>query len=292
MNRDYLQQQADKGFNKKFLHPEIWTKDNELLPGVEEKLLQMALEFASRLRIPKDHIIDVRVIGGAASYVWSNGSDMDVTILLDKEEGYDKTKIRKLGVKASNLNYKLRPMISDVETNFYISAGNVGSLRPATSVYSVAKRRFLLGPSRADESNSNFVVGKANAIAELIESALMDDSPDSAECLEELLRRLKRFRSKGLYGSEKGDNGLANMVWRLLSRSGYIGTLKSKIHSLKNDRTAPLLSVQELKDLAKTTKGLDAVPTSIVKLNTLLLKGGCPDEFIERADKVLALFKY
>ena len=282
--------------DKPTLNPELWGPDNQLHPHIEADIMRIVKKFIVNLGITIDQVSDIRLIGGMASYNYTNTSDLDITVMIDRNAGYDKKKIRQMGIKASELNYRLRPMISDIEANLYISSANIGSLRPCKqSVYSLAQSDWIMGPTRYEETHKNYITAKANAIIELLESCLSDSSIESSRCEEALLKYLKKFRAKGL-ASKDGEFSQQNMIWRLLSRSGYIEKLKSKVKQLENDAKfsggVELLSSGELRALVRQSGGLDDMPTSIVRLNTSILKGGSSDEYIRRAKRILDVFRY
>ena len=185
--------------NKPTLNPEIWDTDtNKLQDLVRFEIINRAEDFVEKLGIKASDIEDVRIVGGNASYNYDDESDIDATIMLRRDLGLSTQDIRRLGISASNLTYKLQPSINGIDLNYYLSSRNVGGLRPSRqSVYSLFKDKFLVGPGRAPETDQNFIASKASFIIEQIESCLIDEEKDSGECANDLLKNSRsRFRPR------------------------------------------------------------------------------------------------
>ena len=263
-----------------------------MLPGIQKALEDRARDFVSKLGISPNDISDIRIVGGNASYAWSPDSDLDVTIMLDRNKKLTKDDVRRIGISASNLSYRVDPTIEGVDLNFYIGHRNLGGLRPAKqSVYSLNKG-FIVGPGMDHEREPNYLAGRANAWAELIESCMNDESDEADSCAEKLLKRLKRYRLSGLK-SEQGEYSTPNMVWRLLSRSGYIQTLKSKIEQMEKDyyrvKNPSLIRNEEFRVLVKDGAGINTIPSSLLKWHNKLLAGASPIQMITRMMPILNL---
>lgn len=282
--------------NKPTLNPDIWNTDtNKLQDIVRFEIINRAEDFVERLGLKAKDIEDVRIIGGNASYNWDDESDIDATVMIRRDLNLSKQEIRRLGIAASNLTYRLQPSINGIDLNYYLSSRNVGGLRPAKqSVYSLFKDKFLVGPGSVPETDQNFIASKASFIIEQVESCLMDEEKDSDGCAEDLLRKLKRYRAKGL-ASKFGEYSTPNLVWRTLSRSGYIKTLKDKVQNLEKDyykiQTPTLIRNEEFRTLIKHGEGPDTIPVSILGWSKRILKGENPMEFISRCKMFIELFK-
>ena len=288
-------QRIDVPEERMTMNPKLWTENNELYSEAHNALVDAADEFVELLGIDPKYIDDVRLVGGNASYNWNDASDLDATIMLNRDLDLKKEDIRRLQISANNLTYRVNPSLNGIDLNFYLSTRNVGGLRPARqSIYSLGERDFISGPTKYPEMESNFLAGKANYIAELIEECVDDDSNEADDCAEKLLQKLKRYRVKGLKRSE-GEESTENMVWRILSRSGYIKLLKSKMEQLEKDyfrikTPQALIRNEEFRMLVKEGAGMSTVPHSIVKWNKRILTGSDPTSLITRIKPLLALF--
>ena len=67
---------------KKSLNPQIW-KNGILDSTIRKRLIEIAKEFITTIKIEKLPIIDIFMVGRSASYNWSKYSDIDLHILVD-----------------------------------------------------------------------------------------------------------------------------------------------------------------------------------------------------------------
>ena len=112
------------------LNPKFWD-GFDLRPEIQKALEERARGFVRKLGIDPQDMSDIRIVGGNASYNYTDTSDLDVTIMLDRNQTLKKDDVRRLGISAANLTYRLSPSIEGVDLNFYIGHRNLGSLRPA-----------------------------------------------------------------------------------------------------------------------------------------------------------------
>lgn len=277
---------------KNELNPVFWNPDKTLRESVAQALVDRASDFVKRLGKNPSEIEDVMIVGGNASYRYDDSSDLDVTILLDRNTKYSTEEIRLLGLSASGLTYRLSPSINGVDLNFYISSRNIGALRPAKQgIYSVFEERWIKPPTSNYEIHHNYITSKVNYFAELIEECINDDSTESQDCAKKLLERLKRYRISGLKSSD-GENSTPNLVWRVLSTSNYINTLKEKIQQIEKDfyrvQTPSLIRNEEFRALIREDVEL-GFPSSILKWQTKILKGQNPKRMLDRILPIIEL---
>ena len=280
---------------KPILNPIFFYRDNSIKSEIKEVLYSRARAFVSELGLKPEDIEDLLIVGSQASFDYASGSDVDVTILLDRGLNLTKDDLRSLSFAASLYTYKMSPSIDGLDLNFYLSHRNIGSLRPAKQgIYSLGKNKWLKPPSRLCEAHPNYIASKTNSIIELIEECVQDDSQSADGCAEMLLKKLKRYRISGLK-SEKGEASTQNMVWRLLSRSGYIQSLKDKIDAMKRDfyriKSPDLVSTKELKKLVKSDETTNRVPSSLLYWQKKMMKGGDITPMVRRIDRLLSIIR-
>ena len=280
------------------LNPKFFNTDDSIRESVRQAITTRAIAFASKLGYTENDIEDLVLVGGNASYDYSDASDLDVTIQLDRDLNIDKKTLRLLGTVAANLNYRLSPSVDGTDLNFYISSTNVGSLRPAKQgVYSFT-RGWLKPPTSQPEQHPNFIAAKSNYFLEQIEECVADERTEANDCAKKLLDRLKRYRVSGLK-SREGEMSTPNLVWRTLSRSGYIQMLKQKIETLEKDffriqsgeAGSGILKTEEYKQFIQMDFGKQPVPQAIVKWSNKVLKGGDCRPLLNRVKPIVSLFK-
>ena len=82
-------------FPRKTLPGDLWIYDNKedlprLRPGLRNLIMKTAKKASNIHKLPLE---DIRLIGGAASYQWSPGTDIDVQIFVEWPEGVDENKV-------------------------------------------------------------------------------------------------------------------------------------------------------------------------------------------------------
>lgn len=281
---------------KDTLNPKLFLENEQVLrPDIHDLLIEGAEEFVSRLGISPEMIDDIRIVGGNASYNYHDASDIDATIMLNREMELTKEDVRALQVAANHLTYRFRPIMEGIDLNFYISTRNVGGLRPAKqSIYSLSQQDFMAGPTKYSEVSANYLAGKANFFLELIEECVSDDSNDADTCAEDLLKRLKKFRVKGLKGKD-GEESTENLIYKMLVHSGYVRVLRDKTDELEKNfvrvrNPQPIIHNEEYRMLVREGAGIDTVPHSIIKWNKRILTGANPTELIKRIRPILDVF--
>lgn len=285
--------------HKSKLNPIIFNEQGKLREEVRQFIISRAYDFTNALGLKKRNVLeDVRLTGGNASYTYTDNSDLDVTLMLDRNLDLSKQEIQRLGIACSLLNYKLNPQVAGIDLNYFISSRNVGGTRPANqAIYSLWDNEFIKAPTKYHESHANHIASKANYFAEIIENCLIDEDDPDSKCSEFLLKKLKAYRAKGL-ASKEGEFSTANAVWRVLSRSGYITKLKSKVNQLKVDHyrlkldKVSLLNNDDYRSLVNDVPGVHSVPTSIVAWDKRLRNGASVEDFIRRVEPVLSLFDH
>jgi predicted nucleotidyltransferase len=64
------------------LHPKIWTPDNKLKPEVRQALMDIAQSYFDSLELDMT-IKDIYFTGSLANYGWTDGSDIDLHLIVD-----------------------------------------------------------------------------------------------------------------------------------------------------------------------------------------------------------------
>ena len=64
------------------LNPKIWNNEDELLPDVRDKIIQIVVEFENQSSIPLS-IADIQIVGSNASFNYTEHSDLDVHVIVN-----------------------------------------------------------------------------------------------------------------------------------------------------------------------------------------------------------------
>ena len=68
------------------LNPKIWKSTDKLNPEVRKALIKFAHAWAEFAKIPKSMIQDIVMTGGNANYNYTNKSDIDVHVIVDRSK--------------------------------------------------------------------------------------------------------------------------------------------------------------------------------------------------------------
>ena len=124
----------------------------------------------------------------------------------------------------------------------------------------------------------------------MIEKGIADTSEQAEEGAAKLRKKLKDYRVRGV--KSKGECSTPSLVWRRLSRSGYIDTLKRKVNEIeqkhfKINSPADILTSEDYKMLIRQDSESD-IPPCIVKWNSLLLKECEPTSMLRQVQPLHA----
>lgn len=135
------------------LNPKLWNKDEfsgwKLKPQVRFKLLQFADTWADFARIPPYLIEDIIMIGGNANYNYTDKSDIDVHLIIDRnrlggsrelidEYLQDKKVLWTLTHNIKVLGYSIEPYAQDSHAQYPANQG----------VYSLKFNRWVQFPNK------------------------------------------------------------------------------------------------------------------------------------------------
>ena len=147
----YLQEFVDQKLTFKYhdkLNSKFWT-DEKLDPKVRVRLIQIANEWSKFASIPKESIKDIIFVGGNSNYNYTEYSDIDLHLVVDKDklpdcpDLIDDYLIDKK--RLWSLTHDIKIYGHDVE----LYAEESGAERPANQgVYSVKFNKWVVKPEK------------------------------------------------------------------------------------------------------------------------------------------------
>lgn len=212
-----------------------------LKDDVKKSLIKIADNFIDSLGI-EFFIHDIILTGSLANYNWSEYSDVDLHILIDfKETDYNLEMLKEFfDAKKENWNEQHKIKIKGFDVEIYVQ--DVNEKHVSSGVYSVLNNKWVIKPNRKNPNiDDNKILNKSEEIAKKIDH-LIDESKDGKDVskeLEELRKKIKKFRQTGL--SSGGEFSYENLTFKLLRRNGYIG----KLLKLKNEIIDNKLSITQ-----------------------------------------------
>jgi hypothetical protein len=207
----------------KELNPKFW-QDEKLDNKIKNKLISLAMYWADYAKIDEKIIKDIIFTGGNANYNYTDQSDVDVHLLIEK----DKLKCDKLvddyildKKNLWSLNHNIKIMGNPVE----IFAQDINQGTPADQgVYSLLKDKWITKPKKEFVNvKSKSFKSKIKHFIDLIDYFINNKIKD-LDAIEKLKEKIRLFRAAGLKSA--GEYSYENLIFKELRNLGYIDKLK------------------------------------------------------------------
>lgn len=222
------------------LNPKIWSSDNVLRPEVRQVLLDISNSYFESLDLKGLKVKDIYFTGSLANYGWTDGSDIDLHIIVDYGELSDIVFLedylylkKKNWIDNHNISiygFDVEPFAKDKEAEHAYKA-----------IYSVLNNQWVVEP-RKDRPTIDFetVKDKASSIMNDIDriEGMSDESKKLKEA-EKLNEKLGGLRNIGLV--KDGEYSNENLIYKTLKRAGYL----DKLSDNKYDAFDKKLSLNE-----------------------------------------------
>ena len=224
------------------LNPALWDKEGEkkftLKEDVKDKLMAQAEAFFSYLKMDDMDIEDVVITGSSANYNWTENSDVDLHIVVDKSQAvqqYGKIVDEYFSAKKRLWNDLHDIRVKNVPVEFYVE----GSTERATSagVYSLMDDEWVSKPTHEEPTIDDAAV-KAKA-AQMIKEIQDVLSADKAAAIEKLVEKISKMRQSGL--DEAGEFSTNNLVFKILRSDGWL----QKMYDIKDNLFDRELSTED-----------------------------------------------
>lgn len=210
------------------LNPRLW-KGKVLKPDVRESLLRFARAWQNYAKIPEHAVHDVLFVGGNASYYYSEDSDIDVHLLIDKEVlGHgelidefldDRKSLWTMKHNVTVRGYTLEPYAQGLDEKTPDGQGS----------YSLISGEWLQAPvlTKYDPDKDHHLDRKVAHWKRTIQKAIDEGSVVGLQNLKE---RLKAMRTQGIK-NEGGELSQKNLIFKELRNSGMLDRMKQKKRS-------------------------------------------------------------
>ena len=205
------------------LNPVLWD-NNRLRPEVREKLLKMAHHFALYLNVSRLYLKDVTLSGSSAGYNYSEYSDIDLHLVVNKTAGNDELYTAKKNLYNNEHNLA----ISNIPVELYVQPAD--QKHHSAGIYSVLDDKWINEPVHEEPTTDpKDIKAKARNYASKINGALR--SQDIEQC-RSVMDELKRLRKAGLESG--GEQSVENLAFKLLRARGQIDKLRKYITKLES----------------------------------------------------------
>ena len=214
------------------LNPKFWV-NIFLKEEVRKKLLEISKEWLKFAEIPNSAVKDIVFTGGNANYNYTDDSDIDVHIILDKskipncsDEEYFKDK---------KLIWSLTHDISvyGAEVEVYAQLGEV-NIPKNQGVYSLKTGKWLVKPENLelDFEHDDLLKKKIDDAIYQIDHAL--ENTTDTKAAEKLLEKFQKLRKHSI--AKSGEFTQDNLVFKELRNRGYIDKIRKFIITMTDKK--------------------------------------------------------
>jgi hypothetical protein len=214
------------------LNPKFWV-NIFLKEEVRKKLLEIAKEWLKFAEIPNSAVKDIVFTGGNANYNYTDDSDIDVHIILDKskipncsDEEYFKDK---------KLIWSLTHDISvyGAEVEVYAQLGEV-NIPKNQGVYSLKTGKWVVKPENLelDFEHDDLLKKKIDDAIYQIDHAL--ENTTDTKAAEKLLEKFQKLRKHSI--AKSGEFTQDNLVFKELRNRGYIDKIRKFIITMTDKK--------------------------------------------------------
>lgn len=221
------------------LNGDIWTSGGTLNPEIRLRLLEIADYFLDYIKLPSIDVDDIIFTGSLANYNWSEYSDVDLHIVLDKDDIGDNDDLinEYLMVKKWAFSKEHDITVKGFEVELYVQ--DIKERHDSSGIYSVLYNHWITKP-KLDTFDINIgsvkskikkMVGHLDSMFdELSRIEDEDDDEKRRDMAMDLFTRLttfkdklKKYRSCGL--ERAGESSDENVVYKYMRRAGVITKL-------------------------------------------------------------------
>lgn len=228
------------------LNPKIWDSNDNLLPDVKDKILDIVDEFEKNVKEMTEidlKPIDIYLLGSNASYNYTSHSDIDVHIvinfdLIDNNTGLVQS-LMNLQKSEFNSNYDIS--IHGIDVELYVEDVRASTL--SNGIYSVMSDEWIKKPEPITDVPEINIESEIDEWTEKIQDILdSDDADDISKAIDDLYL----IRKNGLLSD--GEYGKGNQLFKEIRNLGLLDDLKDAYIKVKS------------KDLSLEKKGVKCRP--------------------------------
>jgi hypothetical protein len=223
------------------LNPNLWDKDNRLLPDVRDRLIEIAHQFLSSVEF-EFPILDIRLVGSSASYNYTPNSDIDVHIITNFSYLDCNSEIVQLLFNAlkSKFNTEYSITVKGLEVEIYVE--DVVSGISSNGIYSIINDNWIKFPERIQIPNQLDTSIPLSQWKIRYEDVMQSNT--TAETISNLIDDIYLMRKDSI--AKEGEYGLGNQVFKDFRALGYLDNLKKAYKDVRSSElTLEKLSLRE-----------------------------------------------
>ncbi len=214
------------------LNPDFFNEEGQLDSQIRMRLLDIADDFVKSLEVKWVKPSDIVLTGSIANYNWSKYSDVDIHIIYNFSDVYNKTDFVKdyFNSKRDIWNETHEGLtIKDFPVE--ISVEDKSNPANSTGVYSLEKNKWVKEPEDMNDSKLNMEYIKDFCAKQMTKFDDLFDAIDNetdrkkleilSDKVEALYTKLKNMRGEALKSKEK-EMATGNIIWKVIKHQGYI----------------------------------------------------------------------
>lgn len=215
------------------LNSKLWQGD-KLKPEVREKLIEIGSAWAEFSSIPQEAIKDMILVGGNANFNYTDFSDIDLHLLVDKDDMPDCPDLLDDYLKDKKQLWSLSHDISIYGHDVELYAQDVNAEFPANQgVYSLTQDNWMVPPTKQevnfdDPNLIRKIADYVNKINGLIDSNAEDES------FKKLKKKFADMRKAGI--KKAGEFSQENLIFKELRNKGYLDRMNQYIKSKQDEK--------------------------------------------------------
>lgn len=215
------------------LNSKLWQGD-KLKPEVREKLIEIGNAWAEFSSIPQEAIKDMILVGGNANFNYTDFSDIDLHLLVDKDDMPDCPDLLDDYLKDKKQLWSLSHDISIYGHDVELYAQDVNAEFPANQgVYSLTQGNWMVPPTKQevnfdDPNLIRKIDDYVNKINGLIDSNAEDES------FKKLKKKFADMRKAGI--KKAGEFSQENLIFKELRNKGYLDRMNQYIKSKEDEK--------------------------------------------------------
>jgi hypothetical protein len=213
------------------LNPKIWS-DEKLKPEIRIKLIKIGKAWADFANIPVSAIKDIIIVGGNANYNYTEYSDIDLHLVVDKDKLPDCPDLLDDYLRDKKQLWALTHNIKIYGHDVELYAEEESTERPSNQgVYSVMYNKWLVKPEhKTPEVDKRLLKRKTRDIMDKIDMFIQSKSNDFVE-MNKLKEKFRTMRAVAI--RKGGEFSLENLVFKELRNNGYLNKFSKYITSRK-----------------------------------------------------------
>jgi hypothetical protein len=214
------------------LNQKLWDKDM-LKQEVRDKLLQIGKTWAEFAQIPEEAIVDIIMVGGNANFNYTDYSDIDVHILINKEKMPDCPDLLDDYLKDKK---QLWSQIHDItvyghDVELY-AQGKDDPTPTGQGVFSLVNNDWVQQPKQEKvDLEDPLIKSKVDYFTQKIDNLISSNAED--ESFEKMKDKIKNMRNSSL--KKSGENSIENLIFKELRNLGYLDKMNNYIKSREDE---------------------------------------------------------